>query len=300
MVNFLYPAKSKTARKLPKLRSRLVNPSQPSRKDDAPTSEKPTPTEGVQPLHQDGPVTVPDKPVSSTGLSSQTDDTTSHSEKSEALPGGSELCNKVATEVSKMIGEIANFYGSGSADYLSTTGETRLTGDISSPPQVSNEETAVTSLPSYAPEKVLTEQANYHTPVEAEKSDKMATVSEDSHDGRTDPADVEESVGVAMLENMLVTERDIFGDDNGMSDDNDDDVMDDDDDVSAINSSIGDDVVPEPILPSAEELASIEEEFKKVTALPQESTMATEQTAKKKTSQVRWYMKDSLYCVSSQ
>ena len=299
---FSYPAKSKTAKKLPKLRSRFVNPSQPSRKDETPASEKSTPTESVQPPQQEGPVAVPDTPVSSTSLTSPMDDSTSRPEKNETVPGGSELCNKVATEVSKMIGEIANFYGSGSADYLGNTGETRLTGDVSLPPQVSSEETTVTSLPSYAPEKVLTDQANYHTSVEAENSDKMASLSEDSHNGPSNASPVEESVGVAMLENMLVTERDIFGDDdNGMSDD-DDDVRDDDDDVSAINSNVGDDVVPEPVLPSAEELASIEEEFKKVTALPRESAVATEQTTKKKVSKVRWYEKRLLYsyCVFCQ
>ena len=65
-----------------------------------------------------------------------------------------------------------------------------------------------------------------------------------------------------MLENMLVTERDIFGDNNEMSDEFDDETE------STINSNVEDDVVTEPKSLSVEELANIEEEFKKVTALP--------------------------------
>ena len=231
--------------------------------------------------------------MSSTGLTSQAVDVTVSTEKNAEVPGGSELCNKVATEVSKMIGEIANFYGSGSADYLGGTsdqiGQTGLTDIISSPPQISSEETAVTSLPCYAPEKVLTAQANYHAPLEEEKSNKMASLSEGPHESPTsNVATIEESVDVAMLENILVTERDIFGNDNGMSDDDDDDDADKGDDVSAINSNIGDDIVAEHKMPSAEELASIEEEFKKVTALPQEGGTSTEAAAKKRKTQVRW------------
>ena len=72
-----------------------------------------------------------------------------------------------------------------------------------------------------------------------------------------------DSVGVAMLENMLVTEKEIFGDDTVLSDE-----CDDGNDGSTINSNIDDNVVTEQKTLSAEELASIEEEFKKVTALP--------------------------------
>lgn len=286
-------AKSKSAKKLPpKLRSRLVTPSQPPHKDGSERSS--TATENVKLTQQDEAVAVQDKPVASTGLTSQAADVTVSTEKNAEVPGGSELCNKVATEVSKMIGEIANFYGSGSADYLGgtsyQTGQTGLTDIISSPPQISSEETAVTSLPCYAPEKVLTAQANYHAPLEEEKSNKMASLSEGPQESPTsNVATIEESVDVAMLENMLVTERDIFGNDNGMSDDDDDDDdADKDDDVSAINSNIGDDIIAEHKMPSAEELASIEEEFKKVTALPQEGGTSTEAAAKKRKSQVRW------------
>ena len=222
---------------------------------------------------------VPDKPVSSTSLTSQT------SGKIEEVPGGAEICERTVTEVSKLIGDVANFYGSSTENYpKSTSDKTGQSGFVTSSPtppppasEVSDEQTTATSLPSYAPENCLAVEANYSSLPSSADPDQGPSLSksDDLQDAIGD-----ESVGVALLENTLVTQRDIFGDNNDVMSDDDDDV-----DESAINSNIGDDVISEaPKLPSAEELASIEEQFKKVTALP--SGVTPSETVATKKSQV--------------
>ena len=226
---------------------------------------------------------VPDKPVSTTSLTSQT------SGKIEEVPGGAEICERTVTEVSKLIGDVANFYGSSTENYpkstsdkTSSTGQSGFVTSSPTPPppasEVSDEQTTATSLPSYAPENCLAVEANYSSLPSSTDPDQGPSLSKS--DDLQDPIG-DESVGVALLENTLVTQRDIFGDNNDVMSDDDDDV----DDESAINSNICDDVISEaPKLPSAEELASIEEQFKKVTALP--SGVTSSETAATKKSQV--------------
>ena len=279
-------------KKLPKLRSRLVAPLQKeplpanAKSSDKPTSDANSEKELLK--SQDGPP-KPDKPVSSASPTGQTGSTGTK----EEISGGAKVSEEVVSEVSKVIGEIASFYGSGLDP--SNTGNTGTdtnnnNGDktghptddivITSPPEVSSEQitvtmatntTTVSSLPSYAPENCASAvvEPNYQTPKEpiaAKCEDKTSAHSLSDTTELTDvaPSSVsEESVEVAMLHSMLVTEKDIFGDSNEMSDDGE---------SGEDNDIHGDDVAMEMEVLSAKELASIEAEFKKVTALPSGDT----------------------------
>ena len=287
----MLPVAKPSVKKLPKLRSRFVAPLQKKRT----SSEKPVPLKEEPDGHP-----LPDD-VKSASVDSSASEGKDAREKVEVVPGGSELCDKVVSEVSKVIDEIANFYGTGGTEYPRPAGYPCVAGypgpaehlghnssgkntaqtcpTITSPPEASSEEIAVTALPSYVPENCTAADTTYQS------RDQALTEAGKECDRSGDGGDVmnassvagEESVGVAMLENILVTEQDIFGDDDGMSDD-DDDI----DNDAAIYGNSGNDVVPEVKLLSAEELASIEEEFKKVTALPL-GDPSTDTSQKKKT-----------------
>lgn len=255
-----------SVKKLPKLRSRLVTP-QLHKGQSTPSSEKQSTDEKdvKKPQPQDEPE-KPDKPVSSTSSSSLMSDV---SRKVDEIPGGAEVCDKVVTEVSKLIGEISSFYGSATENYPTCTNEETGspgqsgTATPSPPPRESSKQIAEPNLPSYAPENCLSVDSSYGSAKEATKNDGKQPPSSESVEVAETSS--EDSLTVAMLESVLVTEKDIFGDTDVMSDDNDDGEV----GGGAINSNIDDDVISEqPKLLSAEELANIEQEFKKVTSLP--------------------------------
>ena len=264
----LSPAKS-VAKKLPKLRSRLVAPPRTDQSPAAATTsttdstgtDKPASVDTVsekapQEQLQDEPPKS-DQPASSTGAKEE-----------EGITGRAEANEKFVSEVSAMIGKIASFYGSG-LDSGGTSGDAS-NGDkgggppssdimITSPPEVSSEQVAVTtttttatpptppppttpSLPSYAPENCATVVDSNYQPAR-ESSTSIPVKSEDELpatldtipsplvvDTLPDPSEAEGSVDVAALESMLVTEKEIFGDSGKMSDDSDNDIHDDGDD----------------------------------------------------------------------
>ena len=297
------------AKKLPKLRSRLVAPPRTDPSPAAATTsttdstgtDKPASTDTVgekapQEQLQDGPPKS-DQPASS--------------KEEEGIAGQAEANEKFVSEVSAVIGKIASFYGSG-LDSGSTSGDANNddkgggppSGDImiTSPPEVSSEQVAVTtttttatatpptppppttsSLPSYAPENCATVvDSNYQptrepsTSTPAKSEDEVPAILDTIPpplvvDALPDPSEAEVSADVAALESMLVTEKEIFGDSGKMSDDSDNDIQDDGDD--------GDGIAMETGILNAEELAWIEAEFKKITAVPALPSTTTTATA---------------------
>ena len=297
-------------KKLPKLRSRLVAPPRTDPPPAATTSttdstgtDKPAPTDevsekGPQDQLQDGPPKS-DQPASSTGA-----------KEKENIVGGAEANEKFVSEVSAVIGKIASFYGSG-FDSGNTSGDANNDDKgggppscdimITSSPEVSSEQVAVTTtttttptppappppttplLPSYAPENCATVvDSNYQparepsTNLPAKSEDELPALSDTIPplvvDALPDPSEAEVSVDVAALESILVTEKEIFGDSGRMSDsgDSDDDIHDDGD---------GGGVAMETGMLNAEELAWIEAEFKKITAVPPLLSTTTTATA---------------------
>lgn len=277
-------------KKLPKFRSRLVAPPQkePSVAASTSTDKPASDTNKKQSLLlQDGPP-KPDQPVHVLSTSSAGQTSSSSSTKEETA-GGAEAAasEKLISEVSKMIGKIASFYGSG-LDSGSTSGDTTNSNindkadppaddiKITSPPEVSSEQIALTTitttppntttlLPSYVPENCAVVESNYQTPgkpstnIVAKSEDKMKVpaVSDTTELIDAFPSVAEVSVDVAMLESMLVTEKEIFGDSDKISDDGDSD-----------NDIHGDSVAMDTGMLNTEELAWIEAEFKKITAVP--------------------------------
>ena len=165
-------------KKLPKLRSKLVSLPQ---KESSPSPDKPATVAQVEKQKQQDEPEVPAEPGSSTGSTSQTGDA---SKKIEDVICESEVCEKAVSEISKIIGEIASFYGSGGENYPSgtsdeKTGSSSQSGLVisSPPPVVANEQTTVPSLPSYAPEKCLEAEANYQLPQDIVKSDEVRLLS---------------------------------------------------------------------------------------------------------------------------
>ena len=295
------------AKKLPKLRSRLVAP---PRTDPSPAAATTSTTDS----------TGTDKPASADTVGEKApqeqlqdgppkSDQPASSKEEEDIAGRVEANEKFVSEVSAVIGKIASFYGSG-LDSGSTSGDANNdnkargppSGDImiTSPPEVSSEQVAVTtttttatpptppplptpSLPSYAPENCATVvDSNYQparepsTSTPAKSEDELPAILDTIPpplvvDTLPDPSEAEVSADVATLESMLVTEKEIFGDSGKMSDDSDNDIHDDDDD--------GDGVAMETGILNAEELAWIEAEFKKITAVPPLPSTTTTATA---------------------
>ena len=300
-------------KKLPKLRSRLVapprtdpSPATTTSTTDSTGTDKPASTDTVsekdpQEQLQDGPPKS-DQSASSTGAKEE-----------EGITGGAEANEKFISEVSAVIGKIASFYGSG-LDSGSTSGNANNddkaggppSGDImiTSPPEISSEQVAVTtttttatpptpppppvpSLPSYAPENCATVvDSNYQpirepsTSVPAKSEDELPTILDTIPpplvvDALPDPSEAEVSADVAALESMLVTEKEIFGESGRMSDndgDSDNDIHDD-------GGDDGGGVAMETGMLNAEELAWIEAEFKKITAVPASPSTTTTATA---------------------
>ena len=288
-------------KKLPKFRSRLVAPPQKepsvaaSTSTDKPASDTNNKKQSL--LLQDGPP-KPDQPVHVLSISSA-GQTSSSSTKEETAGGAEAAANeKLISEVSKVIGKIASFYGSGldsgSTSCDTTNSNIKDKADppasdimITSPPEVSSEQIALTtitttppntttSLPSYVPENCAVVESNYQTPgkpstnivAKSEDKIKVPAVSDTTELIDAFPSVAEVSVDVAMLESMLVTEKEIFGDSDKISDDGDSD-----------NDIHGDSVAMDTGMLNTEELAWIEAEFKKITALP--STAGETSTANK-------------------
>ena len=119
--------------------------------------------------------------MSSTGSISQTGDTSKELDK---VFHESDVCEAAVTEISKIIGEIASFYGSGRENYPTGTSD-GITGSssqsclvTSSPPTMSSEQKTVSILPSYAPEKCLEAESNYQVPQNTVKSDEARPLSD--------------------------------------------------------------------------------------------------------------------------
>ena len=176
---FLFDIEKSTVKKLPKLRSKLVAP---LNKEPNSASDKPTNAAEVEKQQPQDEQEIPAEPVPSTGSTSQTIDSR---KKVDNVPEKSEVCDELVTEVSKMIGEIANFYGSGATEYSTATDDNKTSQSglvVSSPPEVSSEQITVTSLPSYAPERCLEAESSYQDipqkPVKSDKPQPLADTGE--------------------------------------------------------------------------------------------------------------------------
>lgn len=176
---YVLPIAKSTVKKLPKLRSKLV--ALPKR-EPSPSSDKPATVTRVEKQNEQDEPELQVEPVSSTGSTSQTGDA---SKKVDDVFHESEVCERAVTEISKIIGEIASFYGSGGENYPSDsndgkTGSSSQSGLVisSSPPVISSEQTTVPSLPSYAPEKCLEAESNYQVPQDDVKSDEVQPISD--------------------------------------------------------------------------------------------------------------------------